>query len=570
MRYINGLVGLGLILLGFSLASAPVFGIAQAPGTDAFHLIQFHFLIAGLSSVLVARSERNSQLGVSLSLMLLTVNIWIGGIAIIQGDVEFLWVLIFPVVSILNAVQVFNQDDLVEPDDIEQKEDEAGDNEFIPENFGAITTPQSRSVFGALLRLAIIIPAMFFAVALAFFYIELLQRVIFETATIDFVRLLAALVALARELWLYAAIYVVVYAGVILVQALTSTVAARSDLILADDANRRLSQRERQYIQSSIEALGDYLEGKSYGATPRVLMIVFFALPIGLMVGVPVLVLLLEELLAEGVQAHAAKNLVVLLSNGPAYLGGGISSSFFGIGVGWSLIQYIGARNKNVAEYLHAKAGWNSMETRERTLDEHLKILVRFVRLNRLSTDEAFQPSNFVYRAFREREKAVYQVTAVFGLLASVLTVADVHWFQIVHSEGIRYSRYIDFRPNNIGFSELDRVELQCFRYKPDDNGKTKLGVGYVLIRDGMVSVNVLRGEALTPEYLRQVQALDEKIKALGIPIIDAEHSGNLLGERSGNVENCQEALDSEFDRDIAKRLSSLLLGGTPKFPGKN
>jgi hypothetical protein len=51
LRLLNGALGTAMIIAGLALARLPWIDVVQAPGSDAFRLIQFHFILTGAFSI---------------------------------------------------------------------------------------------------------------------------------------------------------------------------------------------------------------------------------------------------------------------------------------------------------------------------------------------------------------------------------------------------------------------------------------------------------------------------------------------------------------------------------------
>ncbi len=571
IRGLNGLLGIVLIVAGLTLAHIPFIVIEQAPTSDSFRLLQFHFILTGVTSLLVARSRENARFVLLLAFYLAGINFWIGGCAIFAGQIEHLWTLIFSVVGSFNLGQLFTQ-----PDDGAGEESASlnnGENDRVDEGLDdnedfyplirpdiwKIESPGAGGLIKSIFGVALYISAVILIITLIFLYGKLLQMVIFDDAVISFARIGKSLITAFSEQWPIIAAYVVVLGSVYIIQAIFTTFSAKSDLGQSDDVNRALNDQERRYLADGLQAILDYLKNKSFGVFPRIALVAFVALPITTMLAAPFLLYFFEEYMFTHAVAARLEGLNVLVQNGPAFFGGLAAAFFFGVAIGWATIQWIGGSHILLAQYLQAKAGWNSMSSSDRTAGDHLKILTRFVRLRRLDVKEEFLPGDFLYQAFRERAGLVYRTTMFLGLMTIIFTTADIRWFQIVHTEGIHYSRYLEPWETQVELGDVDRVELRCFRFDADDDEVAKLGVGYRLKKTGKFSVEVLWHEERTPEFLDRLDTLDASLQEAGVPFVRAPRAGILWGGKSGYLDDCGAQVLSDIEPPVAARLIKLL-----------
>jgi disulfide bond formation protein DsbB len=564
LRLLNGLVGFALIIAAFFIEEIPLIHVEQSPSSDAFRLVQFHLLLSGVVSLLVARSSQNSQIGTSSLLMLVFVNLWIGGAAIFAKDPKVLWVLVFPVSSIINFVQLLAQDSPTwanEKTDAGEPEVDSGEADLISEKFAMVKAPRSGALLRTVLWMTIILPLMIIIPVILLVYGNILKRVIVEGGNLDFSRIGPALQAMGQKLAPIILILVIVYSLVFIVQFIFQRIAAQGGEAENSDVNRNLSDQEQSYIQRSLDALENYISNKEFGVFPRFALVIFYILPVGLLILFPAASVLLEVESFKWLLEKRAGGFEIIAKAGPAFAGTILPMASFGVGIGWASIQYMGAKSQILAEYLHAKAGWNSLNSRERTIGEYALILGRFVRLRRYEIDKPFDPAQFLYATFREFEGLVYKTTAVLGGAAIFFTVADIGWYQLLQPQGVRYSSYLSLDSKVAPLSALDRVELRCFRFGEEGDEEAKLGLGYRLIKKGEFSMEVLLHEDKTPDYLDQLEALDADIRAAGVSMVRAKRAGIWWPGKSGFKADCKQDVDQEFDTGIAVRLNRLLSG---------
>lgn len=575
-RWLNVVFGAALIAAGLLLTKISVIEIAQPPTSDAFHLLQFHFVLTGVTSLFVARS-RGDELFVAIFLLFVVIiNFWIGGIAIFSRVAEHIWTLIFPIVSFLNLGQIFTQPNVAAHEKTESHsgiENEIAEVEFEDiEDFYPLIRPDIWEIksFGigdivkSVLWATLYVPALLLIATLIMVYGNVLQAVIFDDANISFARAGSALLRGFIEQWPLIAVLTVTLGITFLIQTIFSSIAAKGDLRRSDDVNRALNDEERRYLADSLKAVLEYVKNKSFGAFPRLVLVIFGPLPIVTMLAAPFLIISFEGYAAEKAMTARFEGLDVLVQNGPALVGGAAAGFLFGIAAGWALLQWVGGRHFLLAQYLHAKVGWNTMSSQERSVGDHIKILTRFVRLRRLNPEKEFRPDEFLYRAFREREQLIYRTAMILGIATALFTMADMCWFQVVHTQGVLYSNYLTPFEKQLEFSAFDRIELRCFRFDKGDDGVARLATGYRLKKDGEVSVDILMDAEETPDYLDRLEAVDARLQSAGVPFVRARRAGLLWAGKTGYLEDCGDQLKADYEPAIAARLARLLRVRSP------
>ncbi|WP_428410004.1 hypothetical protein [Hyphococcus sp.] len=402
---------------------------------------------------------------------------------------------------------------------------------------------------------------------LMYLYLGLLESVIVEGAEVDLGQAGNAIRSIAESAAPYAFIYVAIYGAFFAIQFGFQAIAAQNDAKHEADANRPLSHAEQRYIHTAMDALTDYLENKSHGWAPRFTYIFFLGVLFASFMGFPWAAILAEDFYVENVFVYELDDLDVIVWNGPAYIGGAISFFLFGIAAAWSLAQYAGARITGFGEYLHVKTGWNSLSSSGRQLSEYALIVARFVRLRRLHIHEEFSPLEFLRAAFLERQGYVYKTTLFLGVIAAVMLVLDVRWFQVVHIDGILRSPYYTLETKHADIADIDRIELRCFLYGDEDDENRNLALKYLLERRGEFSIEIsLEGYGSplwAPEdvdaELGRIEKLDAQIRASGVEAVKADKAGMFWPGRAGYADDCAELVSERYDAALAARFLSLL-----------
>lgn len=136
LKTLNALGGVVCILVGVFLARLGFIFIEQAPGSDSFLLVQAHWIAVGAISLLVSRIAVTTRFSAALLLTWLMLNGWVGGKAVLAWDPMFLWVLAFPIMSLLNVLQMFAQETGVAADEVvEETETHAANEPLAPSDF---------------------------------------------------------------------------------------------------------------------------------------------------------------------------------------------------------------------------------------------------------------------------------------------------------------------------------------------------------------------------------------------------------------------------------------------------
>jgi hypothetical protein len=278
--------------------------------------------------------------------------------------------------------------------------------------------------------------------------------------------------------------------------------------------------------------------------------------------GAPLAIMGAERLAASFLESVRAGDPIHL--SAPLMAGGFIGGFFLGPLSVWALYQFLGARFGDFGEYLYAAAGWNSLNNRARTNEEMLLPLVRFVRAKTLDLRRRFDPEDFIHMAFRESEGLVYKSTLAACLFTIVAAAADIAYYQRVDDRGVSYAPYLTFTSKRVDLADLDRVELECALFGPDDEGEIGLRLAYALVEDSAFRINLLDGPPFDAGDLANLERLDAALGAAGRPIIRAERSGWRLFARKGFIDTCAQEITARYEPEIAARLIRLLRADAP------
>lgn len=574
LRRLNFLIGAAMIVAGLLLAQIPWIHIAQPPASDAFHLIQFHFVLTGLVSIWATVEAERAGALISASLLLLGVNAWFVFLGLRSGDVHNYWPLALAAASSFNFCYLLATD---QPSGSSIQS--AGSNEEKPaaneEDQGLVVPGYGAVKNGAYLKLASIKLAilalstafMLFFIFIGSLYIRLLNAVIGKGAEIDLGWLLKYLLSDSGKenltiLGFYVLVVVVIFGSVFVMEAISDTIWRREKRAKAPDIDRELSREERNYIRDSFAQLVAYLKGRKYGGNVRGAYVFGATLAMAGFFLLPVAVVIAEWLINGKLEILRAGDTPLIYYSGVVYFGGVAFSALAGGTVVWSLFQWLGARWPELGEYMFARAGWNSMNNRPRTSEELLCVLVRHVRAHMLRIEEAFGPREFLSAAFGERASFIYKATIILSLLTMFFTAADLAHFKLVDENGVSYSKYFRVGSHHVAFEQIDRVELRCNLFRPDkDTGAANLGVSYILVKEGEFRIDLLSNETIQTK-LPEIRSLDARLAAANVSFLRSATAGFLQGDRASFVPNCAEEIRKRYSPDTAKKLERLLRVG--------
>ncbi|MEE2690713.1 MAG: hypothetical protein VX640_04135 [Pseudomonadota bacterium] len=561
---LNGALGAVLIAAGLLLGELPYPAIVQAEGGDAFRLVQFHLCLTGFTLLLALRFAGAQR---AAALTIFSVNMLLALELFGRWEPSFYWVAALPASSLLGCsywILVERKAMAGSGEESVSSPIESGDEEtLVPEDFGAIepSLGLTRSYF----LFAVILTAGIVASSAMLMYLGLLNAVIFDGVEIAFERLASGLAGvITANAWLIAT-NVIVLGGAMIIRAFLSAVAARSDVGAVADANRPLSMAERRFIPEYVDGLTAYIEKRAFGLVPRAVLLVWFGLLIVLMSGALVLTMIVEDLVGARLFSVRAQGAAVIHYGGPFLIGGAASAAALGAAASWAFVQYLGGRFPKIAAYFYVHGNWNTFKPSGRTSMDYAKDLARLIRLRMIDVGSGIGFERFLWLGFRAREAMVYKILAFLILLLFAAFALDVGKYELVHENGVRYSKYFDFSSKEAAFSDLDRVELRCFRSEPDGDGSGALTLEYILVKDGAFRIDLLDKE-IDGRRLEKLEDLDRILRSATVEKAHASRAGWLFGRKSGFLSTCAEEIDKDYPPETAARLKTLLdAGGDPE-----
>lgn len=561
LKTLNAFFGIAFIVIGFFLPSFDFVHVLQAPGDDAYLIIQGHWVVSGGLSLFVASSQHKTASAYWATIIWGFLNYWLAGHTIFGQHWDFLWVFALPALTTLNFIQLLKQNEAVHIDEQEDlhlvgQSDEY--SEIPPDYFPVNATGSSTALFG----IAKLIVGIGFSIAfmsLLFFYMALIEVIILKGARIEFQEIPSSFGTEFYNAILTVVSTAVIYIVLMITQVVFEKLAISDQRQIADDANRSLSLQERKFIEKSLYSLVDYLEAVKF---PRWYMFIqWLSIPpmIAFMMAVPMTVIVFQTAFVDSVQLAGLTKDVVIVDSGPALIGGALSGGLFGVGVFWSMMQWLGGRFRSIGEYLHANTGWNSFDNSARAIHDYGKIFTRQVRLRRYTTDHPVDPQQVIFDAFNEHAGVVYKTTIFLAVAMCLFTILDMNWRRVSHIDGFHYSDYLEFQGHDLTLDDVTSVDLRCFRSEADDDGVAKLGVDYVLVFSNHVQSDFLRDE-IDGALLSKVEKVDAVLTQRGVPFDQALRQGKFLfRNQEGFMADCEQALADEYEPEIAGRIWRLV-----------
>ncbi len=565
LRGLGAILGAAFVLAGFALPAIGVIDVGHAPGTDAFRLIQFHFVLTGVAALLAGSAGRGGNIIATPSVLLFGANLWLAYRILVEADASAWWATIFAAGSLLTLVILLWAPSATAPGSVAPR---GCDDDRPPADFGVTSAREELQRLAKTIGILTVVNVVVILVlVIGFTYVALLNIAIVEGRALDFE---AAIKALSGEATLEARLRIafsvvvisVVYGLLYAFIAFLNLARRRSALGRVPDLDRALSDRERDYVRTALSALETHLGARARPARWRVLTIVAIAAFFVVMLGVPFLVYLIEKSAAAALLADRSQSADLIYYSGAFYVGGCAAAAFAGVAAYWAAMQALGARLPEFAEYLHAQTGWNSLNSRPREIAEYLPIIVRQVRRRLLDIDAPFNPYAFIVSAFREFEGAVYRITLALSAIAVGLSAADVATFDVVDDAGVTYAKHFSVETRRIDVADIDRVELVCALTAPDDDGDVDFRLDYDLIEDGEFRIDILDEDRSLADRLGRIAALDAALAAAGVPVNRAKSIGWGAFARPGFIDACASEISERYDPEIAPRLIRLIRAG--------
>lgn len=174
--------------------------------------------------------------------------------------------------------------------------------------------------------------------------------------------------------------------------------------------------------------------------------------------------------------------------------------------------------------------------------------LTSFVRTRRLSTQSEINPGAFLDAANLSFERYFYIPAAFLAVVASFFTYRDYANADTLTADHIEIVDYWTLASKRYGYSDVAEVVVQCHFTKKENTAEA-----YELrFKDG-AALDIYYGGTVESK-LDAYEAIDAKLRALGVPFVPGAQSG---GER-GYDDDCVDKVAKRFPASDADRMRRL------------
>lgn len=413
--------------------------------------------------------------------------------------------------------------------------DEADDSTQAEDETEATTAESGKLYSGATARSSLIYTIYYTAAWFAFmvwmwfgyWLYYRLDGAIFAGETLDAASAAASLSEVARKLWPVA----LGLSAVIAVMMFVLT--AGGPLLLwisrrgVQGANRDLSQAEARFIDASAERVRAYAHAQGYNRNVwivQVFSVVAAVVSIGAAVGIFIAVAALVAPPPPGPSFP-----IVLDSS---------QSVVLWVFVGVLLCPLVHSISSRAWRSYSERTGWVAIGEKNDYFTLTGK-LTSFVRVRRLSTQNEINPGAFLHAANISFEPYFYVPAAALAVLALFFSHLDYASADTLTADHIEVVDYWTLEHRRYGYGDVAKVVVRC--YLGDKNGTIE---GYELqFKDG--SALDIYKESSVGAQLAAYEAVDAKLKALGVPFVPGAHNGWSRGLRQRLRRSGREGLSS-------------------------
>ncbi len=496
-------------------------------------------------------------------------NLVVAGKAILTPDTNTLWIAVFFVPALASLWIGFAglEDDDEEPEESEYEETvstelpleestEQNSFEFVEvgENYGQtelLSTLLSHT-FGGLVAAAYI-AELIFLFGIAPLYLSVLELVLFDQKSIDLSKLINQLPDLVINMLPYLIAVPTVIFLLILLLGLGSATSQIFSIFQNRDFNSPLTPKEIVFIDKSMAALTDYIEQATYPKWyDRIFLIHIFLFIASIAVWGGGLIALstispaiLESQRTSGLSWHFYQCDLVVST---------ILAIFTWIFLFWSASQILALFFPRVGEYLYVKHSWNTMNQEERSFDQFLDTLTKFVRTGAVKENEPFSPRDFIQLGLREFGWAVHSATSFFVILTLIFSFLDLNYYAVFSNKGVAYSNYFSIRVQEISYEKIDRVELGCWL---DNDGDP--AIEYRVFFDEHSSRDLIKGVSQFTRDLDMIEKIDAEIRLVGVEFRSSQRRGWFNSNKPAHESKCEQVLSEEVDSNTFSRMMKII-----------
>jgi len=312
-------------------------------------------------------------------------------------------------------------------------------------------------------------------------------------------------------------------------------------------ANRDLSVQEIEFIETSEAAVRAYAERQGYTRYVWTYNLAYLVLLL-FMMG---LALLLGLSTGAGADVPAGSESA-----------GGLRLYFQDVGPSLVVLVFAGILwtslpamvISRLSRRYSERAAWISLATNEAYLTVRGR-LTTFVRTDRLSRVNAFDPGRFLHETSLSFEPYFFYPTVAVTLFAGYLLFLDRNNYDLLTEDNIEVVEYWSLEKIQFGYDDVERVELTCY-FDKKGNAQT----GYELFLPQGHTVDIFEKMDLKTR-LAAYEAVDRKLVDARVPFKFATRKPWFEAESYAYDPACVETLTRDLDstaRDRAKRLFRL------------
>lgn len=409
------------------------------------------------------------------------------------------------------------------------------------------TSPNSGKLYGgATLRFSLFY-ALYYTVAMLAFMVWMwagywlyyrLDEAIFAGETLDAASALASLAGVWNRLWPVA----VAMSGVIAVMMFVLTAGGPFVQWLSQrgvrDANRDLSPAEARFIDKSAERVRAYAQAQRYDRNVWAFQgfsLITVLASIGAAIGLFVLI-------AASLARKTAPSFPIVLDSNLSV----VLWVFAGIFLCPLLHSILTRASRSYSE----RSGWVAIGEKNDYFTLTGK-LTSFVRQRRLITTSEINPGNFLHAANLSFERYFY-AAAVLAALAAFFSHRDYASADTITANHFELVDYWTLETRRYAYGDVKEVAIRC------SFGKENATIEAYRLRfkDG-TDLDIYDNTKVGEQFAAYV-AVDEKLRALGVPFVPAAHGGWGRSDELGYDSNCVAAVAKEFPAERAEGVQRL------------
>lgn len=431
------------------------------------------------------------------------------------------------------------------PTEADDKDENDGETEGAVE----ATTAWSGKLFaGATMRFSLIYTvyytvAMFALMVSMWFGYWLYYRLdgaIFRGETLDAASAMASLSDLASRMWPTALGLSALIAAMIFVLTAGGTLLQWISQRGVPGANRDLSPAEADFIDASAERVRAYAHAQGFDR--NVWLVQLFSV-----------VAVIASIAAAIGAFIAIAALIAPPPPGPSFpivIDSSLSVILW-VFVGVLLCPLVHSILTRLSRSYSERTGWVAIGEKNDYFTLTGK-LTSFVRNRRLSTQAEINPGAFLHDANLSFERYFYVPAAMLTVLALFFSHRDFASADTLTADHVEVVDYWTLEHRRYRYGDVAQVVVRC--YLGDKKGTVE---GYELqFKDG--SALDIYSQSSVEAQLAAYEAVDAKLKALGVPFVPGAHNGWSRSEDRGYDSDCVETVAKGLPASDADRMRRL------------